>query len=92
VRWLLEARRILKPEGTLWVSGTHHIIFSLGFALQRLVFGFITRSPGGSWTSSRTLSTPHSIAGRWRRSASVGASPAQLRLTTTTLFTECAFG
>ena len=41
VRWLREARRILKPEGTLWVSGTHHIIFSLGFALQRLGFRVI---------------------------------------------------
>jgi site-specific DNA-methyltransferase (adenine-specific) len=36
VRWLREARRVLKPDGTLWVSGTHHIIFSLGFALQSL--------------------------------------------------------
>src|SRR5215212_4781809 len=23
VRWLREARRVLKPDGTLWVSGTH---------------------------------------------------------------------
>ena len=35
------ARRILKPDGTLWVTGTHHIIFSLGFALQRLGFRII---------------------------------------------------
>ena len=41
VRWLREARRVLKPDGTLWVSGTHHIIFSLGFALQRLGFRII---------------------------------------------------
>ena len=38
VRWLRAARRNLKPDGTLWVTGTHHIIFSLGFALQRLGF------------------------------------------------------
>jgi site-specific DNA-methyltransferase (adenine-specific) len=38
VRWLRAARRVLKPDGTLWVTGTHHIIFSLGFALQRLGF------------------------------------------------------
>jgi site-specific DNA-methyltransferase (adenine-specific) len=44
VRWLRAARRILKPEGTLWVTGTHHIIFSLGFALQRLGFRIINRS------------------------------------------------
>ncbi len=41
VRWLRAARRILKPDGTLWVTGTHHIIFSLGFALQRLGFRII---------------------------------------------------
>src|SRR5215210_1156106 len=43
VRWLRATRRVLKPEGTLWVSGTHHIIFSLGFALQRLGFRIINQ-------------------------------------------------
>jgi hypothetical protein len=43
VRWLREARRVLKPDGTLWVSGTHHIIFSLGFALQSLGFKVINQ-------------------------------------------------
>jgi site-specific DNA-methyltransferase (adenine-specific) len=43
VRWLRAARRVLKPDGTLWVSGTHHIIFSLGFALQRLGFKIINQ-------------------------------------------------
>jgi site-specific DNA-methyltransferase (adenine-specific) len=41
VRWLRAARRVLKPDGTLWVSGTHHIIFSLGFALQSLGYRII---------------------------------------------------
>jgi site-specific DNA-methyltransferase (adenine-specific) len=41
VRWLCAARRVLKPDATLWVSGTHHIIFSIGFALQRLGFKII---------------------------------------------------
>lgn len=41
VRWLRAARRVLKPGGTLWVSGTHHVIFSLGFVLQRLGFRVI---------------------------------------------------
>ena len=36
VRWLKAACRILKPDGTIWVTGTHHIIFSLGFALQTM--------------------------------------------------------
>jgi site-specific DNA-methyltransferase (adenine-specific) len=43
VRWLREARRVLKPDGTLWVCGTHHIIFSLGFALQSLGFRVINQ-------------------------------------------------
>ncbi|MDQ4126926.1 MAG: hypothetical protein M3151_03065, partial [Actinomycetota bacterium] len=40
-RWLGEAHRILKPGGTIWVSGTHHAIFSIGFALQTLGFKMI---------------------------------------------------
>ena len=43
VRWLRAARRVLKSDGTLWVTGTHHIIFSLGFALQRLGFRIINQ-------------------------------------------------
>jgi site-specific DNA-methyltransferase (adenine-specific) len=37
-RWLGACRRILKPSGTLWVSGTQHVIFSVGYALQELGF------------------------------------------------------
>ena len=43
VRWLREARRVLKPDGTLWVTGTHHVIFSLGFALQSMKFRVINQ-------------------------------------------------
>jgi len=32
--WLHEARRILKPHGTLWVIGSYHNIFRVGTALQ----------------------------------------------------------
>ena len=31
----------LKADGALWVMGTHHIIFSLGFALQTLGYRII---------------------------------------------------
>jgi site-specific DNA-methyltransferase (adenine-specific) len=41
VRWLREAWRVLKPNGTLWVSGKHHVIFGPGFALQILGFRII---------------------------------------------------
>jgi modification methylase len=34
--WLTEARRILKPNGTLWVIGSYHNIFRVGAAVQDL--------------------------------------------------------
>ncbi len=36
--WLGECKRLLKDDGTLWVSGTYHAIFSIGYALQLLGF------------------------------------------------------
>src|SRR3989344_6836681 len=35
-KWLETCRRVLKPEGTLWVSGTYHSIYQCGYALQKL--------------------------------------------------------
>jgi len=37
-RWIAEARRILKSNGTIWISGTYHSIYQCGFALQLLNF------------------------------------------------------
>jgi len=34
--WLKECKRILKPNGTIWVSGTYHSIFQCGLAIQKL--------------------------------------------------------
>jgi site-specific DNA-methyltransferase (adenine-specific) len=36
--WLAACRRVLKPSGTIWVSGTQHVIFSVGYAMQELGF------------------------------------------------------
>jgi modification methylase len=36
--WLGECRRILKPDGALWVIGSYHNIFRLGVAIQDLGF------------------------------------------------------
>lgn len=36
--WLEQCRRLLAPNGTIWVSGTHHVIYSVGFAMQKLGF------------------------------------------------------
>ena len=35
-RWLEACRRVLKPHGSLWVSGTYHSIYQCGHALQAL--------------------------------------------------------
>ena len=36
--WLSEARRLLKPNGAIWVIGSYHNVFRLGAALQDLDF------------------------------------------------------
>jgi site-specific DNA-methyltransferase (adenine-specific) len=36
--WLSACQRVLKPNGTIWVSGTAHVIHSVGFAMQQLGF------------------------------------------------------
>jgi len=36
LEWLRACQKVLKPNGTIWVSGTTHIIYSIGFAMQEL--------------------------------------------------------
>ena len=36
--WLLAARRVLKPTGSIWVIGSYHNIFRVGTSLQDLGF------------------------------------------------------
>jgi site-specific DNA-methyltransferase (adenine-specific) len=36
--WLAACQRVLKPNGAIWVSGTAHVIHSVGFAMQQLGF------------------------------------------------------
>ncbi|HDP69584.1 MAG TPA: site-specific DNA-methyltransferase [Actinobacteria bacterium] len=36
IAWLSRCQKILKPNGTIWVSGTHHVIHSVGYAMQQL--------------------------------------------------------
>lgn len=35
MQWIAACRRVLKPGGTIWISGTYHNIYSCGFALQK---------------------------------------------------------
>jgi len=37
-RWMKAARRLLKPDGTMWVIGSYHNIFRVGTVLQDLGF------------------------------------------------------
>lgn len=39
--WLLACRRVLKPNGTIWVIGSYHNIFRVGTQLQDLGFWFL---------------------------------------------------
>ncbi len=34
-KWINEVKRILKPHGTIWISGTYHSIYQCGYALQK---------------------------------------------------------
>ena len=36
--WLAACKRVLKPNGSIFVSGTRHVIYSVGFAMQQLGF------------------------------------------------------
>ena len=34
-QWIRRCKRILKPNGTIWISGTLHSIYSVGMALEQ---------------------------------------------------------
>ncbi len=36
--WIAACRRVLKDDGTIWISGTYHSIYACGFALQEAGF------------------------------------------------------
>ncbi|MFZ4764940.1 MAG: DNA-methyltransferase, partial [Roseimicrobium sp.] len=38
LEWLRRCQRLLRPDGSIWVTGTHHVIFSVGHAMQQLGF------------------------------------------------------
>jgi len=39
--WIEACRRVLKPNGSLWISGTYHSIYVCGYALQKQGWHFI---------------------------------------------------
>lgn len=38
IKWLSACKQLLKDNGTIWVSGTRHNIYSVGFAMHQLGF------------------------------------------------------
>lgn len=40
-KWISMCKRVLKPSGTIWISGTFHNIFSVGMALEQESFRII---------------------------------------------------
>jgi site-specific DNA-methyltransferase (adenine-specific) len=41
IEWIKACKRVLKPNGTIWISGTYHSIYQCGFALQISQFHFL---------------------------------------------------
>jgi len=40
-RWISACYRVLKPNGTIWISGTYHSIYACGYALQKQAWHII---------------------------------------------------
>ena len=51
-QWIDICREVLKPNGTIWISGTYHSIYACGFALQALGYHLLNEicwfKPNGS--------------------------------------------
>jgi site-specific DNA-methyltransferase (adenine-specific) len=41
LHWMMECQRVLKEDGTIWVSGTYHNIYLCGYALLTLGFNIL---------------------------------------------------
>jgi site-specific DNA-methyltransferase (adenine-specific) len=41
LNWIKNSKKVLKPNGTIWISGTYHSIYQCGFALEVNEFHFL---------------------------------------------------
>ncbi|MFH2020254.1 MAG: site-specific DNA-methyltransferase [archaeon] len=41
MQWLDACRRVLHDDGTIWITGTHHNIYKVGFALESLGYDIL---------------------------------------------------
>ena len=49
--WLAAARRLLKPNGAIWVIGSYHNVFRLGAELQNQGFWILAADGAGKHSS-----------------------------------------
>ena len=52
LNWIQACKRVLKPNGTIWISGTYHSIYQCGFALQVAKFHILNDI---SWFNNRKM-------------------------------------
>jgi site-specific DNA-methyltransferase (adenine-specific) len=92
--WLAACQRVLKPNGTIWVSGTAHVIHSVGFAMQQLGFkllndiSWVKPNPPPNLSCRYFTHATETIiwAARDRKRQAPGAKAARLARTDTACF------
>jgi site-specific DNA-methyltransferase (adenine-specific) len=74
--WIQACREVLKPDGTLWISGTYHNIYACGYALQLLGFRILNEicwfKPNGSPNLSCRFFTASHETLLWARKSTKG--------------------
>jgi site-specific DNA-methyltransferase (adenine-specific) len=55
-QWLMRCQKLLKSNGTMWVSGTMHVIYSIGYAMQQLGFKMLNDTISNQF---KVLNTPN---------------------------------
>jgi site-specific DNA-methyltransferase (adenine-specific) len=80
LRWLAACYRLLKPAGTIWVSGTAHVYFSVGMALMdigyRLLNDVVWEKPNPPPNLGRRCFTHATEILLWATKAQKGQKPA----------------
>ena len=56
--WLTACRRVLKPTGTLWVIGTYHNIYRVGYILQNLNYWILNNVV---WVKTNPMPNFHGV-------------------------------
>lgn len=84
LRWIEACRRVLKPNGTIWISGTYHSIYQCGFALQLAEFHILNDvswfKPNGSPNLSGRYFTASHETLIWARKEKSGKHTYNYRL------------